>query len=161
MNAARAPVEACVTALFSSTSRSSRRAFRLRPPSMAVAIPPLACLAADCRASRSSGETWFTEASFSAPAVMTKPQNFAVQHDAAVEAVPGAERGFVPTVFTKHAEMARSGKLALSLLGLLVILTMLVQSARSPNVGPRNAGASIAWQPKRNFLILLVVILTV
>lgn len=36
---------------------------------------------------------------------------------------------------------------------------MLVQAARSPNVGPSNAETSIAWQPKQNLLILLVVAL--
>ncbi len=69
--------------------------------------------------------------------------------------------GFVPSVFSKHVAMVKFGELALSLLGLLVSLTMLVQSARSPNVGPSNAEASIAWQPKQNLLILLVVTLTV
>jgi len=38
---------------------------------------------------------------------------------------------------------------------------MLVQSARSPNVGPSNAEASIAWPPKQILLILLVITLTV
>ena len=50
--------------------------------------------------------------------------------------------------------MVKSGKPALSLLGLLVSLTMLVQSARSPNVGPSHAEASIAWQANQNLLIL-------
>ena len=50
--------------------------------------------------------------------------------------------------------MVKSGKPALSLLGLLVSLTMLVQSARSPNVGPSHGEASIVWQANQNLLIL-------
>jgi len=69
--------------------------------------------------------------------------------------------GFAPSVFSQHVAMVKFGELALSLLGLLVSLTMLVQSARSPNVGPSNAEASIASQPKQSLPILLVVILTV
>jgi hypothetical protein len=69
--------------------------------------------------------------------------------------------GFVPSVFSQHVAMVKFGELASSLLGLLVSLTMLVQSARSPNVGPSNAEASIAWPPKHTFLILLVGILAV
>jgi hypothetical protein len=41
---------------------------------------------------------------------------------------------FAPSGFSGHSEMIGFGKLALSLLGLLVSLTMLVQSARSPTV---------------------------
>jgi hypothetical protein len=78
-----------------------------------------------------------------------------------VSLVIGEVNGFVPSVFGQHTEMVQSGKLALPLLGLLVSLTMLVQATRSPNVGPSNAEASIAWQPKRNLPILLIVILTV
>jgi hypothetical protein len=69
--------------------------------------------------------------------------------------------GFAPSVFSQHVAMLKFGELALSLLGLIVSLTMLVQSARSPNVGPSNAEASIPWQPKQNLLILLVVTLSV
>jgi hypothetical protein len=68
---------------------------------------------------------------------------------------------FVPSIVSQHVETVKSGHLALSLLGLLVSLTMLVQSARSPNVGRSNAEASIARQPEQNLPILLVVILTV
>ena len=67
---------------------------------------------------------------------------------------------FVPSIVSQHVEAVRSGHLALSLLGLLVSLTMLVQSARSPNVRPSNAETSISWQPKQYLPILLVVILT-
>ena len=78
-----------------------------------------------------------------------------------VSLVTGEVCGFFPAIVGPYAYVVKFGKLALSLLGLLVSLTMLVQSARSPNVGPSNAEASIAWQPKQNLLILLVVILTV
>ena|ERR1700675_459594 len=78
-----------------------------------------------------------------------------------VSLVAGEVERFVPSIVSQHLETVKSGHLALSLLGLLVSLTMLVQSARSPNVGPSNAEASIAWQPKQNLLILLVVTLTV
>jgi len=76
-----------------------------------------------------------------------------------VSLVTGAAAGFAPSIFSKHLEMVRSGKLALSVLGLLVSLTMLVQSARRPNVGPSNTKTSIASQPKQNLPILVVVIL--
>ena len=49
---------------------------------------------------------------------------------AIVSLVTGEVTRLVPSVFSKHAELVKSGKLALSLLGLLVSLTMLVQSAR-------------------------------
>jgi hypothetical protein len=78
-----------------------------------------------------------------------------------VSIVTGEVEGFVPSLFSKHAEMIKPGDLALLILGLLVSLTMLVQSARSPTVGPSNAEALIARQPKQNLLILLVVTLTV
>jgi ribose/xylose/arabinose/galactoside ABC-type transport system permease subunit len=75
--------------------------------------------------------------------------------------VTGEVYGFFPAIVGPYAYVVKFGKLTLSLLGLLVSLTMLVQSARSPNVGPSNAEASIAWQSKQNFPILLVVVLTV
>jgi len=78
-----------------------------------------------------------------------------------VSFVTGEVYGFFPAIVGPHAHVMQLGKLALSLLGLLVSLSMLVQSARSPNVGPSDAEASIAWQPKQNLLILLVVILAV
>jgi hypothetical protein len=76
-----------------------------------------------------------------------------------VSLVTGEVKGFVPSVFGQHVEMVKVGKLALSLLGLLVSLTMLVQSVRSPNAEPSNAETSIARQPKQNLPILLVVVL--
>jgi hypothetical protein len=78
-----------------------------------------------------------------------------------VSFVTGEVYGFFPAIVGPYAHVMELGKLTLSLLGLLVSLTMLVQSARSPNVRPSNAEASIAWQPKQNLLILLVVTLTV
>jgi len=78
-----------------------------------------------------------------------------------VSFVTGEVYGFFPAIVGPYAHVMELGRLALSLLGLLVSLTMLVQSARSPNVGPSNAEASIAWPPKQNLLILLVVTLTV
>jgi hypothetical protein len=78
-----------------------------------------------------------------------------------ISLVTGEVYGFFPAIVGPHAYVVKFGQLALSLLCLLVSLTMLVQSARSPNVGPSNAEASIAWQPKQNLPILLVVILTV
>jgi hypothetical protein len=77
-----------------------------------------------------------------------------------VSLLTGAVTGFMPSVFSQHVETIKLGKLVLLLLGLLVSLTLLVQSARSSNVGLSNAEASIASQPKRNLLILLVVLLT-
>jgi hypothetical protein len=53
-----------------------------------------------------------------------------------VSIVTGEVESFVPSLFSQHAEMVRFGHLALSLLGLLVSLTMLWQSAWSPNVRP-------------------------
>jgi len=76
-----------------------------------------------------------------------------------VSLVIGVVAGFVPAAFSKHAEMVKSGKLALSLLGLLVSLTMLVQSARNPSVDTSNAGTSIGWKPKQ-IPILAVAALT-
>lgn len=78
-----------------------------------------------------------------------------------VSLVLGEVESFVPSVFGQHVETVKFGKLVLSLLCLLVSLTMLVQSIRSPNVGPSNAETSIAWLPKRDLCILFVVVLTV
>ena len=78
-----------------------------------------------------------------------------------VSLLTGVVTGFVPSVFSQHTEMLRSGKLALSLLGLLVSLTMLVQSARSPNVERSNAETSLACQPKQTVPVLLIVIVSV
>jgi hypothetical protein len=64
---------------------------------------------------------------------------------------------FVPSVFGRYAEIVKSGRLALSLVCLLVSLTMLVQSVRAPGVGPSELKKSVAWQ-KRSVLIYLVVI---
>lgn len=77
-----------------------------------------------------------------------------------VSMVAGAIERFVPSTVSQHVETVRSGHLALSLLGLLVSLTMLVRLGRGPNIAPTNAEALNAWQPK-HILILLVAILTV
>jgi hypothetical protein len=69
--------------------------------------------------------------------------------------------GFFPAIIGPHVHLVNSIVFALWVVALLVSLTMLVQSARSPNAGASNAEASIAWQPKRNLLIWVVVILTV
>ena len=50
-----------------------------------------------------------------------------------VTMVAGQVERFVPSIVSQHVETVKSGHLALSLLGLLVSLTMLVQSAQSPN----------------------------
>jgi lysylphosphatidylglycerol synthetase-like protein (DUF2156 family) len=42
-------------------------------------------------------------------------------------------QGFAPSVFRKNAELVKSIKFALDLVGLFVSLTMLVQAARIPN----------------------------
>jgi hypothetical protein len=73
----------------------------------------------------------------------------------------GEVYGFFPAIVGPYAHVMQPGKLALSLLGLLVSLTMLVQSARTPRVEPTELQASIARQLTRNLLILLVVVLTV
>lgn len=78
-----------------------------------------------------------------------------------VSMVTGEVESFVPSVFNKHAEMVKSGQLALSLFCLLVSLTMLVQSARSPHVRRSDAETSIARQPQRSLPMLAVVILAV
>ena len=49
-------------------------------------------------------------------------------------------QGFAPSVFTKHVEFAKSGELALALIGLFVSLTMLIQAVRGLGAGPSNAG---------------------
>ena len=53
-----------------------------------------------------------------------------------ISLLTGAVTGFMPSVLSQHTEMLRSSKLALSLLGLVVSLTMLVQSLSSPTVEP-------------------------
>jgi hypothetical protein len=68
---------------------------------------------------------------------------------------------FVPSVFGQHADTVKLVKLALSLLGLLVSLSMLAQSARAPKVEPNAEQAAIAKQTKRAFLIVLAVSMAV
>ena len=69
--------------------------------------------------------------------------------------------GFVPSIFSQHTEMVNSSHLALSLLGLLVSLTMLVQSARAPKVEPNEIQASGALRLTRNLLIVLAIVATI
>jgi hypothetical protein len=78
-----------------------------------------------------------------------------------VSLVTGEVAGFVPSVFSKHAQMVKSGTLALSLLGLLVSLSMLVQSASNPQVGLSGGGTTALNQKNKGWLILLVFIVTV
>jgi len=78
-----------------------------------------------------------------------------------VSLVTGELEAFVPSVFGQHVEMVKFGRLALSLVGLLVSLTMLVQSARTPRVAENQLQAFAARQVKRNFLIALAVMLIV
>lgn len=75
--------------------------------------------------------------------------------------VAGEVYGFFPAIVGPYADVLRLGKLALSLLGLLVSLTMLVQSALSPRVEPTKEQMAIAKQMKRTFLILPAVILAI
>ncbi len=69
--------------------------------------------------------------------------------------------GFVPSVFSQHVAMVKFGELALSLLGRLVSLTMLVQSARTPRVGLSGGGTATLNQKNKRPLILLAFIVTV
>jgi hypothetical protein len=57
--------------------------------------------------------------------------------------------------------MIKSGKLSLSLLGLLVSLSMLVQSVANPHVRGSDDKTAAANQIKRGSLILFAVIVTV
>src|SRR5260370_14015717 len=69
--------------------------------------------------------------------------------------------GLAPSVFSQHVAMVKFGELALSLLGLLVSLTMLVQSARTPRVGLSGGGTATLNQKNNRPLILLAFIVTV
>jgi hypothetical protein len=78
-----------------------------------------------------------------------------------VSFVAGEVYGFFPAIVGSYAHVMQLGKLALSLLGLLVSLTMLAQSARSPNAEPNELQTSTARQPKRKFFVLAVITLTI
>ena len=69
--------------------------------------------------------------------------------------------GFAPSIFSQHVAMVKFGELALSLLGLLVSLTMLVQSARSPKLEPSKEQTATAKQIKRSSLIWLAATLAI
>ena len=76
--------------------------------------------------------------------------------------VTGELAQFLPSsVFGRHAETVKSGKLVLSLQGLIVGLSMLVQSVTNPHVTPSDDKTAAANQIKRGSLILLAVIVTV
>ncbi|MGB7281029.1 MAG: hypothetical protein WBE13_02110 [Candidatus Acidiferrum sp.] len=72
--------------------------------------------------------------------------------------VTGGVYGFFPAILGPSAHLMELGKLALSLLGLLVSLTMLIQSARAPRVEPTEEQTAIAKQTIHIFLILLAFI---
>lgn len=78
-----------------------------------------------------------------------------------VSIVTGEVYGFFPAIVGPYAYVVKFGKLALSLLGLLVSLTMLVQSARTPKVEPSEPQASIARQLKRNSAVWFAVTLII
>jgi hypothetical protein len=78
-----------------------------------------------------------------------------------VSLVTGEVARFGPSVFGKHRELIKSGKLALSLLGLLVSFSMLVQSLANPHPTPSDDKTAAANQVKRGSLILFAVIVTV
>ena len=78
-----------------------------------------------------------------------------------VSMVTGEVESFVPSVFSQHAEMVKSGQLALSLFCLLVSLTMLVQSARTPKVELNERQASTAQQVKQNLFIAFALVVAV
>jgi len=73
----------------------------------------------------------------------------------------GEVKAFAPSVFGRHVEIAKYGKLALLLLGLLVSLTMFVQSAGGPKFEPDEAPTSNPVRPKQNLLIFLTIISTI
>jgi hypothetical protein len=78
-----------------------------------------------------------------------------------VSMVTGEVEGFVPSIFSQHVETVRYGHLALSLLGLLVSLTMLVQSVAYLRLRPSAGESAIATQGKHRSPILLALIVTV
>ena len=78
-----------------------------------------------------------------------------------VSFVLGEVYGFFPAIVGPYAYMLKPGELTLSLLGVLVSLSMLVQSALSPRVEPTKEQTAIAKQMKRTFLILPAVILAI
>ena len=68
---------------------------------------------------------------------------------------------FAPIFVIQYADVVRFSKLALSVLGLMVSLTMLVPSARTQKVEPNELQASVRPQATRSFLIVLAVALTI
>ena len=80
---------------------------------------------------------------------------------AIVSLATGEVSGFLPAIVWPYAQQVRSGELALWSFGLLVSLTMLVQSARNPKVEPTELQKSIIRQLNRNFLITLALAITI
>jgi len=78
-----------------------------------------------------------------------------------VSLVSDAAYGFFPAIVGPYAHVIKLGELWLSLLGLVVSLTMLVQSAANPQVVPREENTAVANQTKLSPLILLAVIVTI
>jgi len=78
-----------------------------------------------------------------------------------VSAVTGEVYGFFPAIVGPYAHLVKPADLTLSLLGLLVSLTMLVQSARSPKLEPSKEQTATAKQIKRSSLIWLAATLAI
>lgn len=68
---------------------------------------------------------------------------------------------FEPSLFSQHTQTIRFGSIALSLLGLIVSVTMLVQSARTPKIEPSELQAPVVRHLKRDFLIVLAFMATI
>jgi membrane-associated HD superfamily phosphohydrolase len=77
--------------------------------------------------------------------------------------VAGEVARFVPTVFGRYIGIVRPAQLALSLLGLVVCLTMLVQSARGPDADqakpPTMNRGQLKWKPFIALAIIVVAML--
>lgn len=78
-----------------------------------------------------------------------------------VSMVTGEIEAFVPSIFSQHVETVRYGHFAFSLLGLLVSLTMLAQSAANPRARSSEGETAVANQIKQGSLILLALIVAV
>jgi hypothetical protein len=73
----------------------------------------------------------------------------------------GEVEGFLPSLFGRFTRIVNSADLLLLLLGLLVSLTMLIQSLRGPKIQPTERQASIIRQQNRISLIALAVVLAI
>ena len=72
----------------------------------------------------------------------------------------GQVERFVPSIVSQHVEAVRSGHFAMSLLGLMVSVSMLVHSMRSSK-GGASVAATPDVRPKRGLPIVVVVTLVV